>query len=58
MAGPVEQVGVITPCPVCAVEVLQKSMIPLGVTDGVISYACVPCAKKLVTTSTRPESNG
>ena len=50
MAGPVEQVGVITPCPVCGTEVLQKTMIPLAVTDGVISYSCIPCAKKLVKT--------
>ena len=50
MAGPVEQVGVIIACPLCGTEVLQKSMIPLSATDGVISYACVPCAKKLVQT--------
>jgi DNA-directed RNA polymerase subunit RPC12/RpoP len=51
MAGPVEQVGVITACPVCGAEVLQKTMIPLSVKDAVISYSCVPCAKKLVVTS-------
>ncbi len=50
MAGPVEQVGVITACPLCGTEVLQKSMIPLSVTDGVIAYSCVPCAKLLVKT--------
>jgi DNA-directed RNA polymerase subunit RPC12/RpoP len=52
MAAPVEQVGVIVACPSCGTEVLQKTMIPLGVVDGVISYACVPCARKLVTTGT------
>ncbi len=50
MAAPVEQVGVIVACPQCGIDVLQKTMIPLGVTDGVISYACIPCARKLVTT--------
>ncbi len=52
MAAPVEQVGVIVACPVCGTDVLQKTMIPLGVVDGVISYSCVPCARKLVTTGT------
>ena len=56
MAGPVEQVGVVVACPVCGTEVLQKSMIPLGVADGVVSYACVPCAKKLVRTGSAQDS--
>lgn len=50
MAGPVEQIGVIVPCPRCGNEVMQKGMIPLGAVDGVISYACVPCARTLVRT--------
>ena len=50
MAAPVEQVGVIIACPRCGTEVLQKSMIPLGAVDTVISYACVPCARLLVAT--------
>lgn len=54
MAAPVEQVGVLVACPACGTEVLQKTMIPLGVVDGVISYSCVPCARKLVTTGTSP----
>lgn len=55
MAGPVEQVGVVIACPRCGAEVLQKAMIPLAVTDGVIAYACVPCARKLVVTGTAGE---
>ena len=47
MAGPVEQTGVIIACPRCGTEVLQKSMIPVGVADSVISYACVPCARTM-----------
>ncbi len=50
MAAPVEQVGVIVACPACGTDVMQKTMIPLGVTDGIISYVCVPCARKLVMT--------
>ncbi len=50
MAGPVEQIGVVVACPVCGTEVLQKAMIPLSVTDGVIAYNCVACARKLVKT--------
>ena len=54
MAAPVEQIGVIVACPLCGTEVLQKTMIPLSVLDGVISYACVTCARKLVTTGSAP----
>ena len=54
MAGPVEQTGVIVSCPRCGTEVLQKSMIPLGVVDSVISYVCVPCARTM--TATGPPS--
>jgi predicted RNA-binding Zn-ribbon protein involved in translation (DUF1610 family) len=50
MAGPVEQTGVIVPCPSCGTDVMQKTMIPLGVTDGVVAYACVACARKLIKT--------
>ncbi len=50
MAAPVEQVGVIIACPVCGQNVLQKTMIPLRVLDGVISYSCVDCARALVAT--------
>jgi DNA-directed RNA polymerase subunit RPC12/RpoP len=50
VAAPVEQVGVIIACPVCGIEVLQKTMIPLRVLDGVVSYSCVSCARTLVTT--------
>ena len=50
MAGPVEQTGVIIACPRCGTEVLQKSMIPLGVTDSVISYVCVTCARTMIAT--------
>ncbi len=50
MAAPVEQIGVIVACPLCGTDVLQKTMIPLSVLDGVIAYACVPCARKLITT--------
>lgn len=51
MAAPVEQVGVIIACPSCGIDVLQKTMIPLGVVDGVITYACVACARRLVATT-------
>jgi DNA-directed RNA polymerase subunit RPC12/RpoP len=54
MAAPVEQVGVIVACPSCGSDVLQKTMIPLSVLDGVIAYACVPCARKLITTGSAP----
>ena len=54
MAGPVEQTGVIVAGPRCGTEVLQKSMIPLGVADSVISYACVPCARTMTATGTPP----
>jgi hypothetical protein len=50
MAAPVEQVGVIVTCPSCGTDVMQKTMIPLTVLDGVITYACVPCARKLIKT--------
>ena len=50
MAAPVEQVGVIIACPLCGTDVLQKTMIPLGVVDGLVSYACVACARTLVAT--------
>jgi DNA-directed RNA polymerase subunit RPC12/RpoP len=50
MAAPVEQTGVIVACPSCGSEVLQKAMIPLGAIEGIPGYACVPCARKLVTT--------
>ena len=50
MAAAVEQVGVIVACPSCGSDVLQKSMIPLHAVDGVVSYACVACARMLVTT--------
>ena len=55
MAGPVEQTGVIIVCPRCGIEVLQKSMIPLGVTDSVISYVCMPCARTMIATGTTAE---
>ena len=55
MAGPVEQTGVIIACPRCGIEVLQKSMIPLGVTDSVISYVCMPCARTMIATGTTAE---
>jgi DNA-directed RNA polymerase subunit RPC12/RpoP len=51
MAAPVEQVGVIIACPSCGTDVLQKTMIPLGVLDGAISYACIVCARQLVATA-------
>lgn len=54
MAAPVEQIGVIVACPRCGTDVLQKTMIPLSVLDGVIDYACVPCSRKLITTGTVP----
>ncbi len=54
MAGPVEQTGVIVSCPRCGTEVLQKSMIPLGVIDSVISYVCVPCARTMTATGPPP----
>ena len=54
MAASVEQVGVIVACPRCGADVLQKTMIPMGVTDSVISYACAPCARKLITTGSAP----
>ena len=52
MAGPVEQTGVIIACPRCGIEVLQKSMIPLDVTDSVIRYVCMPCARTMIATGT------
>ena len=55
MAAPVEQFGVIIPCPQCGQDVMQKTMIPMGVVDGSITYACVPCARKLVMTGS-PQS--
>ena len=54
MAGPVEQTGVIVACPRCGTEVLQKSMIPLGVVDSVISYVCMPCARTMTATGPPP----
>ena len=50
MAGPVEQIGVIVKCPVCGTEVMQKAMIPMSVTDAVITYNCNACARKLLAT--------
>lgn len=50
MAAPVEQTGVIIACPQCGIEVLQKSMIPIGVVDSTIHYLCVPCARKQIAT--------
>ena len=41
--------------PVPTIEVLQKSMIPLGVTDSVISYVCMPCARTMIATGTTAE---
>jgi hypothetical protein len=55
MAGPVEQVGVVVACPVCGTDVLQKTMIPLGALDGVISYCCQPCARKRIATGAAVE---
>lgn len=51
MAAPVEQVGVIIACDGCGQEVLQKTMIPMSVLDKVITYRCVACARKEITTS-------
>jgi DNA-directed RNA polymerase subunit RPC12/RpoP len=51
MAAPVEQVGVIIACDGCGQEVLQKTMIPMSVLDKVITYRCVTCARKQITTS-------
>ena len=48
MAGPVAQSGAHVACPGCGTEVLQKEMIPVGVLDGVVSYLCVDCARKLL----------
>lgn len=50
MAAPVEQFGIMVPCPECGQEVMQKTMIPMGVVDGATTYACVPCARKHVMT--------
>ena len=50
MAGTVEQAGVVAACPICGSDVLQKTMIPLGVMDRRISYACISCARQLVQT--------
>jgi hypothetical protein len=51
MAAPVEQVGVIVQCPSCGNDVMQKEMIPMSVLDSVITYACVPCARKELKTA-------
>ncbi len=51
MAAPVAQSGAMVPCPSCGTEVMQKSMIPVGVTEGITSYLCVACARKLVMTA-------
>ena len=48
MAGPVTQSGAHVVCPGCGADVLQKEMIPVGVLDGVVSYLCVACARKLL----------
>jgi hypothetical protein len=56
MAGPVEQIGVVVACPTCGTDVLQKTMIPLYVLDGVIHYECVPCARRRVATA--PSTSG
>ncbi len=48
MAGPVTQSGAHVACPGCGADVLQKEMIPVGVLDGVVSYLCVACARKLL----------
>ena len=52
MAGPVSQSGAMVGCPRCGVEVMQKSMIPVGVVDSVIAYLCVECARQELRTTT------
>jgi predicted RNA-binding Zn-ribbon protein involved in translation (DUF1610 family) len=56
MAAPVEQTGVIIACPQCGTEVLQKSMIPIGVVDSTIHYLCVPCARMKIATGTETKA--
>lgn len=58
MAAPVVQSGAMVPCPSCGNEVMQKSMIPVGVTNEVTSYLCVSCARKLVKTGSVPPAEG
>jgi hypothetical protein len=55
MAGPVEQVGEIGPCPRCGAEVLTKTTIPVLAADGVgLDYVCKVCARTLVLPDATP----
>jgi hypothetical protein len=49
MAGPVEQVGEIGPCPRCGAEVMTKTTIPvLGAGGEGVDHVCKTCARTLV----------
>ena len=50
MAGAVTQSGAMVACPKCGDEVMQKSMIPVGVVDQQVHYLCVPCSRLLLRT--------
>lgn len=48
MAGPVEQVGEVGPCPRCGAEVLLKTTIPILRADASgVDHVCRTCARSL-----------
>ncbi len=55
MAGAVTQSGAMVACPKCGNEVMQKSMIPVGVVDGQVHYLCVACSRLLLRTDIKTE---
>jgi len=49
MAGPVDQVGALGPCPRCDTEVMLKTTIPILHVSGVgLEHVCQACARALV----------
>ena len=55
MAGAVTQSGAMVACPKCGDEVMQKSMIPVGVVDQQVHYLCVPCSRLLLRTDLKTD---
>lgn len=51
MAGPVVQSGALVFCPDCGQQVMQKEMIPVGLTADGVAYWCVQCARKHLRTA-------
>ena len=56
MAGAVTQSGAMVACPGCGNEVMQKSMIPVGVVDQQVHYLCVACSRLLLKTDVKTEA--